>query len=331
MLNEFRKDLVSGEWVLFATNRTKRPDPDGSETKEKFYRPKDGCPFEDPVKFGNEPIWSWPEGSDWKIMVVKNKYPAVQAGVCGPGGQVGPFAVHGAVGAHDVFIFRDHDKRLADFLPEEMTATIEVYKKRHQEISALSDCTQYVLLFNNSGQEAGASLFHPHTQIMSLPIVPPDISHSLVGARRFYEKNKKKVYGLMTEWETAQKKRIVHENKSFVAFCPFVSHSPYEVRIFPKNGEADFRQITAEAEKDLAETMLAVLKKIKFALNDPDYNFFIHTAPVRSFLGDTGEFYTWHVEILPRLSTAMGAFEVGTRVNINIVDPDEAAEELRKI
>lgn len=327
-LNEFRKDLVSGEWVLFATNRAKRPDPDGSEKKEKFHQPKEDCPFEDPVKFGNELVWSLPAGSDWKIMVVKNKFPVVKEKNCDLGRQTGPFDVREAVGAHDVFVFRDHNKKLADFSSSEMTETIGVYKKRHQEISSLSNCTQFVLLFHNSGREAGASLFHPHTQIMSLPIVPPDMFRSLAGARRFFTEHKKRVYDLMIEWEIEQQKRVICENKAFIAFCPFVSHSPYEVRIFPKNGQGDFDRISLDEESYLAEIMSVVLKKIRSALDDPAYNFFIHTVPLKNSLGDGQQFYTWHVEILPRFSM-VGSFELGTRIDINIVDPDEAAEKLR--
>ena len=327
-INEFRKDLVSGEWVLFAANRAKRPDLKEKEQKEKFHQSKEGCPFEDPVKFGNESVWSFPEGPDWKIMVVKNKFPGVRDGICGPGHQNGPFETHEAVGTHDVFVFRDHDKKLADFTVEEMIETVGVYKKRHQEISSLSDCTEYVLLFHNSGQEAGASIYHPHTQIMSLPILPPDVARSLYGARRFFEENKERVYDLMVRWETEQRKRIVYENDSFIAFCPFVSHSPYEVRIFPKNGQSDFQKMAAESDKHLAEILLVVLKKLKSALGDPSYNFFLHTMPSKHLVGDISKFYTWHVEILPKIS-AIGAFEMGVGIDVNVVDPDEAAKLLR--
>ena len=74
--------------------------------------------------------------------------------------------------------------------------------------------------------------------------------------------------------------------------------------------------------------MIQVLKKMRKVLNDPAYNFFIHTSPVETALENIHEFYSWHIEIVPKFSIAAG-FELGTGVDINTVDPDRAAEELR--
>ncbi len=327
MLSEFRQDLVSGDWVLFATGRTDRPHD--ITPREQVSASKDTCPFEHLEQSGNPAVWMYPAGPDWTVALIQNKYPAVQTGTCGPTMQRGVFAVHQAIGAHDVFVFRDHDIHPADLPLEQTVNLIRAYKKRYQEVRDMGGCTEYILIFHNFGKEAGASIAHPHSQILSTPIVPPDVSRSLHGAQRFYEQNKKRVYDVMIEWEKSEGKRVVFENDFFIAFCPYVSRNPYEVRIFAKDSHAHFERMPDTLDAPFAEILNTVLKKIKAALGDPAYNFFIHTAPAESSLGDLHQFYAWHVEILPKIKIDAG-FEIGTGIDINPVDPDEAASRLRQ-
>jgi UDPglucose--hexose-1-phosphate uridylyltransferase len=323
-MSEFRQDLVSGEWVLIAPERAKKPD---TLKKADFYQPKEGCPFEDLKKNGNEVVWTYPEGDNWKIAVAKNKYPAVKQGICGPISQFGPYHILEGVGEHDLFILKDHDKVLSDLSKGEMLGLVKSYLKRYKEVSK-TQCGEYIMIFHNQGHEAGASVYHTHSQLISTPIMPPFISRIFHGAQKFYKENKKHVFSLMVDWEKEQNKRIIFENEFFIAFCPFVSLFPYQVLILPKDREAHFDQLREEAELPFAETLLTVLKKIKVALNDPSFNYFIHSAPVGGKLKGLHEFYAWHVEILPKFSTAAG-FEIATGVDINVIDPDKAAELLR--
>ena len=328
-MNEFRQDLISSDWVLFSTARAKRPNGK-KEEENSVYKSKENCPFEDPVKSGQEIVWGYPNEKEWQAMVIKNKYPAVKQGVCGPDWKTGPFNIFDAVGVHDVIIFKDHDINFSDFTGEQGTEAVRVYKRRYQEIASSGGCIDYVMIFHNSGREAGASIYHPHSQIISTPILPPDVSKSFYGSLKFYQDNKKRVYDLIIDWEREQKKRIIYENDNFIAFCPFVSKKPYEVRIFSKESHAHFERMPDGLDGDLADVLLVSLKKIKKALNDPPYNFFIHTAPVETSSSEKiHEFYSWHIEILPKLSISAG-FELGTGIDINVVDPDMAAEELRK-
>ncbi|MBX4211497.1 MAG: DUF4921 family protein [Candidatus Yanofskybacteria bacterium] len=316
---EFRQDLVSGEWVLFAPARKKHlPDPATLPALEQ-------CPF-DNLNEGQEILWSYPETNP-VLTVIKNKYPAVTPGLCTPIYQIGPFQAHEGAGSHDVFVYTDHNTRFTDLTKEQFVQVIQAYKKRYQEIAELKDCTRYILLFHNFGKEAGASIAHPHSQIISMPILPPDVAHSLQGAHNFYQKNGKQVYEVMIQWEKEQAKRIVYENDSFIAFCPFVSKYPFEVRIFPKESHAHFERMPETSDPDFADVVQVVLKKLKKALNNPAYNFFIHTAPLESD-PTLHQFYCWHMEVLPRLRMDAG-FEMGTGIVINVVDPDEAAALLR--
>jgi len=332
LLNEFRQDLVSGEWVLFATERAKRSgnsDNIKNNNNDKEYRSKTNCPFEDFKKSGNEPVWFYPSESDWRIAVIKNKFPAVKPGICKPATTFGPFNVQEAVGYHDIFVYKDHDRHFADFSSDEIIEVIRSYKKRYREISKAEGCIRYILIFHNFGRDAGASIYHPHSQIISLPILPPDVARSINGSYDFYKKYKERVYDVLIKWEKECGDRFVYENDLFVAFCPFVSKTPYEVRIFSRDSHAHFEKMPDEFDKYLADILLAVLKKIRKALGDPSYNLFVHTAPAETDLESVHEFYSWHIEILPKVQV-MAGFEMGTGVDINVVDPDEAAKLLRE-
>ncbi len=322
-LNEFRQDLASGEWVLFATGRTY-----SMRTFQDHYQSVADCPFEDLAVSGNELIWYYPDAESRQIAVIKNKFPAVQSGQCGPTYQIGPFDAHTGNGEHDIVLFKDHDLHFNDFTTEQLTEATRVYKKRYLEMAQMSECIAYVMIFHNFGYEAGASIYHPHTQMISMPILPPHIFRSLAGAERFYKKNNKKVYDVMLDWEMEQKKRIVFENDHFVALCPFASHEPYEVRIFPKDSSARFENMSVEQEIAFADALRQVLRKIKNGLNNPPFNFFIHTSPVATTL-NVDDFYTWHLEITPK-SKIVSGFELGTGIDINVVDPDDAAKLLRE-
>ena len=317
-LSEFRQDLVSGEWILFATDRKRRTNQVAATTT----RNDQECPFDDLA--GQEVIWS-----SGDIRVIKNKFPAVIQGTCSPMVQIGPFQIHPGTGEHDVFVYRDHNKRFDGFSDEELINVIGAYKRRYLEIAKIGDCAQYIHIFHNSGRDAGASIDHPHSQIISTPILSPDIYRSLHGSFEYFKKHDKKVYDVMLAWEIAEGKRIVYENDFFIAFCPYASKYPYEVRIFAKDGHAHFEKMPAELDPHLANITGAVLKKIAVVLDNPAYNFFIHTAPIESSFHDLHEFYSWHAEILPKLKIDAGV-EIGTGFGVNIVDPDEAAAELRE-
>lgn len=330
-LNEFRQDLVSGDWVLFATARTKRPHASekngiANETEQS----ENACPFDDPRASGQEIISEYKkeDGELW-LTVMKNKYPAVTFGACLPIESEGPFAKTAANGFHDVLATKDHERALPDFSAEETAILLRAYRERYLEI-AKNECGEYIQIFHNHGKKAGASLAHPHSQIMSTPILPPVVSRSINGSARFFQRNKKKVHDVIIAWEADQKKRIVFENALFIAFCPFSSKRPYEVRIFPKISNARFETTDEKGLKSCAEALNHCLGQLKKILNhDLSFNFFIHTAPVRETSElPCSEFYHWHLEILPHYSTLAG-FDFSTGIIVNVIDPDKAAEEIR--
>lgn len=335
MLNEFRQDLVSGDWVLFATGRAKGH----IKTKEKFYQPKESCPFENLQASGNEePVMVFYNGKrtdlesynngKWSTIVIPNKSSAVSPGEGEYFAQEGPYKKAAAMGFHELVVTKDHDKTFCCFTPDEIAEVLTVYRDRYREISQ-EDGGEYILIFHNKGPSAGGTIYHNHSQILSTPIMPPDVLRSITGSESYYRKHRKKVHEVMLEWEMEEKKRIVYENNEFICFCPFVSKTPYEVRIFPKKPNPHFES-TADAQIPLlAEALGIVLKKMDKALDEPDFNFYIHTAPVRKNSHSDNDYYHWHMEIVPRLSM-IGGLELGADIFVNVIDPDEAAELFRR-
>lgn len=332
-LNEFRQDLVSGDWVLFAAGRSKRPhatEHPGADIVPGIEPNQPQCPFDDPRSSGQEIISEYKKdnGELW-LTVMTNKYPAVASGLCMPVETKGPFSFTAANGFHDVLSTRDHERSLPDFSVEETAIILKAYRERYLEI-AKNECGEYIQIFHNHGRNAGASVAHPHSQIMSTPILPPVVARSLSGSANFFHQHNKKAHDTIIGWEVEQKKRLVFENDLFIAFCPFTSKRPYEIRIFPKISNARFETTDQAGLEACAETLNFCLRQLsKLFGNQFSFNYFIHTAPVReSAQLPFSEFYHWHIEILPHYSTLAG-FDFSTGIIVNVIDPDEAAEQLR--
>lgn len=332
-LNEFRKDPISGDWVLFAAGRSKRPGAEeGERGRVEVQSEQKTCPFDDPRGSGQEIVGEYikANGEPW-VTVIKNKYPAVNPGVCGPILNVGPFSVAGANGFHEVVITHDHDRNFSDFTAEETGIVLRAFRDRYRAISQY-ECGDYIQIFNNSGQEAGASIAHPHSQILSTPIVPPLVARSLNGAAGFYLKHQKTGHRFLLDWELEQGKRVIFKNDFFAAYCPFASKKPYEIKILPLKQNARFEISTEQELTSCAEVLNFSLGQLQKIFNHRlTFNFFIHTAPVREenmFPFPSDLFYHWHIEIAPHLSTLAG-FDFSTGIIVNVIDPDKAAAELR--
>ena len=331
MNSELRQDLVSGDWIVISPGRNKRPHQLIKKSEKKIKAPKKGCPFEGLGKDGNEkPILVYgneKNRENWQAIVIKNKYPALKCGgICTTFVKNGPYKVAEAIGHHELVITRNHDKNFANLPKADARQVFEIFRDRY--LMLLNDkCLEYISIFHNWGPKAGASLYHPHYQIVAIPVIPPDIQHSLSGSYEYYKKHKKCVHCVMLDFEKKHKGRIVYENAGAIAFTPYVSKEPFEIRIFPKKHLPYFEN-TPDADLDyVVDALQVALKKIEKKLKNPDYNFFIHTAPLKN--KENFRHYHWHVEVIPKMSIAAG-FELGTGIEINVVDPDEAAKFLRK-
>ena len=326
--SELRQDLVSGTWVVIATGRAKRPETFIKEKREKSKESPRKCPFcklGSPEEVGDTLIYK-KSNNDWSLRVIPNKFPAfVHSGELNKK-ERGPYSLIDGIGFHEVVITRDHYRQIAQFNVPEIAEVVDAYQERYIALMN-KKFVNYVSLFHNHGKEAGASVAHPHSQLIAMPVIDPDINRSLIGSANYFKANHKCVHCVMIEWEIKTKKRIIFENKDFVVLCPFVPRCAFEVRVYPKEHQSYFERINEKEKMNFAEALQIALVKIFKGLNDPSYNFFIHTAPCN---GQAYDHYHWHLEILPKTSIWAG-FELGTGIEISTIEPEKAAEYLRSI
>lgn len=336
-ISEFRKDLVSGDWILVASRRSKRPQV---HIAKEIVLPaiEKNCPFDNPQASGNPAPLLWIAHptkrskkidstlKDWWVQIVPNKYPALTPFDRCPGQTAeGPYYIMKGVGFHEVIITKDHRRRISEMTQEEVETVLDAYLERYR-ILAREPCIEYILIFHNQGSHAGATILHPHSQLIALPIIPPDVIRSLEGSRLYYTQNGKCVHCSMLDWERKAKIRVIYENKKFVVIEPFAPRVSFETRIFPKVHSANFDKMSESDRRELADALRSALKKIKKGIGDPDYNFFIHTAPAKAVIAD---YYHWHMEILPHTEIWAG-LELGTGIEVVAISPEESASTLRR-
>ncbi len=326
--SELRQDIVSGDWIVIAPKRAQRPEQFFPK-KKRVATAVRGCPFEDPQASGHgDPFLLYSLRDEWAIQVVKNKFPAfshVENGTCALHSMKGPYATVEGVGHHDLIITRDHRINFPQLDTSRVNLLFRAFQERYRMLASDS-CSAYISLFQNWGPGAGASIYHPHFQIITLPIIPPDVQHSLEGSSAYFARNKKCVHCVMLEWEHLDARRIIFENDDAIVFAPFVSREPFELRVFPKAHSPYFEDASPELLAGVARALQEALLRITKCLRDPDYNFFIHTSPVHH--KSSYHHYHWHIEVQPKISISAG-FELGTGIEITAVDPDDAAAILK--
>lgn len=323
-ISELRQDLVSGDWVVIATGRAKRPHEFLRQKREPFRQPRATCPFE---KIHTDALSVYSIDENWWVEVIPNKYPAFGKGVCALFHGVGPYQWTRGVGFHEVVISRGHEKSWAEMSDEEAELVVRAYQDRYLALKD-DDCVEYVSIFHNHGKLSGATVAHPHSQIIAIPVIPPDVGRSLHGSAEYYHKNRACVHCFMLRYERKIKERIIYENDHFLVLAPYASKSAFEMRIYPKRHSSHFEIILSRERFALANALRVALAKLFRGLKNPDYNFFLHTAPT----GDTQEFhhYHWHFEVLPKTAIWAG-FEIGTGIEISSIAPETAAQFLSRI
>jgi UDPglucose--hexose-1-phosphate uridylyltransferase len=327
---ELRKDAVTGRWVIIATERAKRPNQYVKITEER----KGGfCPFcpgneksTPPETLSYRPSNTPRDGEGWWLRVVQNKFPALQnEGVLKRSGQ-GMYDRMTGYGAHEVLIESpSHLHTIADLPDEKVQEIIWAFRDRMVELRK-DTRMKYIMIFKNWGREAGASLEHPHCQIIGLPIIPKRVQEELQESGKYYDYKERCVFCDMIQEEVADNQRIVGENDSFISFMPFASRFPFETWILPKEHNAYFNDIQKNQVLDLSNIMKTTFSMMKVALDDPPYNFIIHTAPFDQ--AGPVPYYHWHIEVMPKLTKVAG-FEWGTGFYINPTPPEEAARFLQ--
>lgn len=331
---EYRRDPVSGRWVIIAPERSARPIA-LADTKPHARRnaERDVCPFCEGHEIDTPDEYhavrdpgSAANGPGWQLRVVPNKFPAVRpldgADLKSTGELFESFP---GFGAHELVIECPfHESNPTNLTDAEFGRVFVAYRDRMRVLAA-DPRFAYVTVFKNVGAEAGASLAHLHSQIIATPIVPDAVRLELEAAGDYYLGERQCVFCDILREELADGTRVVAESANVAAICPFASRFAYEVWVFPKSHQSGYETTPDALLVELAGLTKLVLGKIDAALGDPAYNYFIHTSPAR--VRDLPYFH-WHLEIMPRTARQAG-FEWGSGCFINAVPPERAAAELR--
>jgi UDPglucose--hexose-1-phosphate uridylyltransferase len=327
---ELRKDPVVGRWVIICTDRGKRPSDFEVQTTPRGHN---HCPFcsgheaqTPPEVLAVRQNGTGPNTPGWKVRVVPNKFPALQIeGDLDRRGE-GLFDKMNGVGAHEVIIETTrHDAELSTLPLEDIVAVLGAYRDRIADLKG-DPRFKYILVFKNWGEAAGATLQHPHTQLIATPIIPKRVSEELKGARGHFEQKERCIYCDILQQELNDGRRLVVTDDHYVALEPFAPRFPYETWILPRRHNSAFEALSDEGLGQLATTLKETLGRLNSVLGHPPYNFVIHTAPASDpFL----LYYHWHIEIMPKLTKVAG-FEWGSGFYINPTSPEDAARDLRQ-
>jgi UDPglucose--hexose-1-phosphate uridylyltransferase len=329
-MNEIRQNKATGQWVIFATSRGKRPSDLESAAREKKDPPArdDGCPFCP----GNEKMLpsvimeiGAPTRHGWQTRVVPNKFPALTPEADTRRYDRGIYLAMPAFGRHEVIIESPlHNEQIAGMGPEAVDILIETYHRRYTDL-VQEHRNMVVLIFRNHGLRAGTSLLHPHSQVIVTGLVPSYLRWKEDEARRYFDRWGRCVYCDILDFELRDRHRLVLENGSFAAFVPYAAEVPFEAWIVPKQHQASFGSLSDPLKGDLSEALRLVLSMLREKAGDPDYNYIINTSP--HYESKEPQLH-WFVQIRPRLTTRAG-FEIGSGISINPTLPEENAAVLR--
>lgn len=327
---ELRFDPITGEWVVVAADRGSRPsDYPGSGSGARVHG-QDACPFcpgnesmTPPEVMAVRDPGTAPNTPGWTIRVIPNKYPAFSPDLPFHPVSEGLYDLSPAFGIHEIVVESpEDDLRMADMDLLCLGNILAVYRSR---LKAIGETGKFAaaLIFRNYGKAAGASLSHPHSQIVGIPVLPRLVAAELESFRaHLSETGQCLMCGLISQ-EIGEADRVIIHRDGFLAYAPFPSGLPYQFRIVPTDHGENFQD---SADGDLAafaSVLKEALARLRNGLDDPPYNFILHTAP---FLSEGP--YHWYLDVTPRITTTAG-FEWGTGFCINTVSPEEGAAVLR--
>ncbi|ACK67338.1 galactose-1-phosphate uridylyltransferase [Rippkaea orientalis PCC 8801] len=327
---QIRLNKATGQWVIYAPSRRKRPQDfqQVSQTKNSLINDHQSCPFCPHDQILKERVILElinPKNNQWQTRVVTNQFPALTTLEPPQRTLEGIYMTMPGYGYHEVIIESpEHQQTIATMSIEEIEILIETYHQRYLKLMEDSQ-TMMVIIFRNHGKAAGASLRHPHSQIIGTAIVPSHRRWQETEAQRYFDHWGHCVYCDILAFEQQDKKRIITENNLFLAFVPFAAEVPCEILIMPKHHQADFGSITPEEKTAFAEILHDVLGRLYYKLHNPDYNYVINTAA--RYKADEPQLH-WYCKVQPRLTTPAG-FEIGSGMRINPSIPEVDAAFLR--
>lgn len=328
-MSELRQDRTSGAWTIIAPARGKRPhdhphggDEDGSASSANC----PFCPGHETVLPGIVDEIAGDGSPGWRVRSVPNLYPAVGVEDFTPLPHSTGHRTMDGYGRHEVIIESPlHDTDLTDFDPAQLDAVASMYHRRYLVLEGLPKI-ETVVLCRNHGARAGASLRHPHSQIIALATVPQRIRSAANWARGVHRETGHCATCLELAAELREGTRIVEETDGFAVLVPFAAAAPFEFWIVPKRHAASFATLDVEELAGFMHLLQRSIGRLKQATGSwVAYNFVVDSAPKNLV---SAPHMHWKLRLRPALAIP-GGFELGTDLPINPSSPETDAEALR--
>jgi len=329
-MSELRQDPTTGGWVIIAPGRAHRPHQIrvASAISAAVPRDEERCPFcpgneallpgiVDEIKSDNPP--------GWLVRVVPNKFPALTRNSATERSiPADPHALPG-YGVHEVVIESPrHDAVLSSMEDHEISAVVSGYHQRVCALSRISDI-KTIVLFHNCGAASGASLVHPHAQVVALPLVTPRSRAMLEWGDRQGRETGRCPTCAELERVLQHRDLVVEETECFLALVPFAAERPFEQWLVPKRHHCSFDDANADELDDLALLLRRALQRLRIVHHDAPYSFAIESG---GHSEKRSRYLHWRLRIAPELVTWAG-FELGSGMPINPSQPEKDAQELR--
>lgn len=314
-MKDIRTDSITGSLVIYSSFRNKRPhdnkkDLPKMEEKDAY---SETCPF---CK-GNEDMCgqSLDEivvDGEWKAKSVLNKFPILD------------MSTDEIFGQHEVVVESDrHNANYFNMTSSDFENIFRMYQIRSSALAEVEGIN-YVNIFKNSGVNSGASLDHPHSQLISMNIIPPELEKEIRVAQDFYDDMDENLYDYIIYEEQKQRTRIVKDSKYFMAFVPYATRYSGEVRIVQKT-DLSISDWDDDHIRDLAYIFEGLFGKLFEYHGDISFNALVHNYPLDK---DYRQIFRNHIHLIPRKYN-FGGFELSTDLFVCGVDPDDLADALR--
>lgn len=311
-------DTLNRREVIIAIGRQDRPIDKGKEEvkNEEDDEYDEYCPFcRGNEKNISKETYVIKKNNDWIVKSVKNKYPIIDDN---PSNEI--------KGEHEVIIDTyKHNGNFFNMNEEEFYYLLLMYKKRFKDLKENKN-TKYICLFKNYLRGAEASLMHSHSQILSLPFIPPDLKEEYKICEEFYEKMGINMYKYIIEEEIKYEKRLVYNDENFLVFIPQVCRFAGDtVIIFKEN--IYFYEIDDNKLKKLSLILEKLFNKIYDENGNCPFNLYVHCHPVNE-KEDYKNIYNVNIHIVPRKFN-FGGFELSTGMYVSSIESEDIAKKLK--
>ncbi len=334
-MSELRHDPIQRRWVIIASERGRRPS-DFSPKGPPAASTDAPCPLCGPGEVDHRAI-ARRHGPDGPVTVVPNRFPALQVEGEVDRRAVGPYDRAAGVGAHEVIVESPHhDHDLPDMSTGQVAEVLLSWRDRIVDLRR-DVRLKYIQVFRNRGVEAGASLHHPHSQLVAIPVYPLRVQNELQAARQHFLAKERCIFCDVITFELEAGQRVVRVDDQFVTVCPYASRVPFEMVLMPRRHSHDFGRLSEGEALVLAEHLSHVIARMRRSLDGVGYNLVLlnkpntHAVPKRPHQWESlADDWHWRLEILPRV-TSLAGFEWGTGFYVNPTAPEDAAAHLRSI